>query len=90
MKISVEFDTETKKGHVAMDGVKLENVSSVNMYGWDEDNFSVEVKTSEQSEDKSYTKITSVYASEAGLITKETTEQAMLLESIGRLVSNSL
>lgn len=89
MKISIEYDTVTKIGSIMMGDKKIDDVSSVNLYGWgQEDKFGLEVRTVEGDEENKITKTTCVYASEGGYKITETDDRKELIASIGKLLLN--
>jgi hypothetical protein len=54
MKISLQFDSETKLGSLTLNGEEVENLSSLNVYKWGEEEMSVEIRTTEHEEDEKY------------------------------------
>lgn len=60
-KVNIEFDSNTKEVKVALDGTELDDVSSVNIYGYDDDKKEMQIVMRREDVD-GFDIITTLYA----------------------------
>ncbi len=88
MKINLEFDSETKLGSLTLNGEEVENLSSLNVYKWGEEEMSVEIRTTEHEEDEKYTKMTTIYASTDKIKVTDDRENKQFIDSLANLIQS--